>query len=294
MAKTDPASWSASQRLAHIEFRLFWEGRINRADLMAAFGISVPQASHDLRDYLARAPGNAVYDTRAKCYRIGPRFRPVFGQPDPAAYFAHLSAHGIAKGEPPRVDVAPLPRRHLDPGIVASFTRAMHAGLAVEARYQSMNHPEPRWLWLVPHAFGSDGFRWHVRAYSYEHRAFANFPLARMLEVRGMRRDTVDRSLDADWSTFIDVVIAANPDLHPSHRRAVERDYGMAHSRLVIAVRRALLFYLLNELRLDFDRKTAARKPAKVHPIVCLNRDELEAALHAMGHRPGAYGGASA
>ncbi len=56
--------WGIERRLEFIEFRLFWEGHVNRSDLMAAFGISINQASADLNRYLGMAPGNMVYDKR--------------------------------------------------------------------------------------------------------------------------------------------------------------------------------------------------------------------------------------
>ena len=37
--------WGVERRLEFIEFRLFWEGGVNRADLIEMFGVSVPQAS---------------------------------------------------------------------------------------------------------------------------------------------------------------------------------------------------------------------------------------------------------
>ncbi|WP_348525014.1 hypothetical protein [Pararhodobacter sp. SW119] len=40
--------WGIEQRLEFIEFRLFWEGHVNRSDLMDQFGVSVNQASTDL------------------------------------------------------------------------------------------------------------------------------------------------------------------------------------------------------------------------------------------------------
>ena len=40
--------WGVEQRLEFIEFRLFWEGGINRGDIIEIFGVSVPQASKDL------------------------------------------------------------------------------------------------------------------------------------------------------------------------------------------------------------------------------------------------------
>jgi hypothetical protein len=47
--------WSVEQRLEFIEFRLFWEGHVNRSDVMEKFGLSVNQASSDLNRYLGFA-----------------------------------------------------------------------------------------------------------------------------------------------------------------------------------------------------------------------------------------------
>ena len=44
-------NWGAERRNAFIEFRVFWHGRINRADLIDTFGISLQQASLDLAGY---------------------------------------------------------------------------------------------------------------------------------------------------------------------------------------------------------------------------------------------------
>ena len=51
-----PAKWGQAQRLEFIEFRLYWEGKLNRRDLIDFFGISTPQASLDLARYMEFAP----------------------------------------------------------------------------------------------------------------------------------------------------------------------------------------------------------------------------------------------
>ena len=56
------------QRLEFIEFRLFWEGVVNRSDLVGRFGVSVPQASNDLTAYRQLAPENVIYDLSGKRY----------------------------------------------------------------------------------------------------------------------------------------------------------------------------------------------------------------------------------
>ena len=60
------ASLGVEQRLEFIEFRLFWEGHVNRSDVMQQFGLSVNQASADLNRYLGFAPDNMVYDKSAR------------------------------------------------------------------------------------------------------------------------------------------------------------------------------------------------------------------------------------
>ena len=59
MAEGEAAlKWGVERRLEFIEFRLFWEGAINRSDIVEVFGVSVPQASKDLTLYQERAAGN--------------------------------------------------------------------------------------------------------------------------------------------------------------------------------------------------------------------------------------------
>ena len=88
--------WGVEQRLEFIEFRLFWEGSINRAALVETFGVSVPQASKDLTLYQERAPGNMEYDTRAKRYVAAEKFVLRFLEPDPYIYLSQLRS--VAEG----------------------------------------------------------------------------------------------------------------------------------------------------------------------------------------------------
>ena len=94
--------WGVGRRLEFIEFRLFWEGSINRADLVEAFGVSVPQASKDLTLYQERAPGNMEYDTRAKRYVAAEKFVLRFLEPDPYIYLSQLRS--VAEGAVPASD----------------------------------------------------------------------------------------------------------------------------------------------------------------------------------------------
>ena len=74
--------WGVEERPESIEFRHFWEGHVNRSDLMEQFGVSVNQASTDLNRYIGSAPHNTVYDKSARTYVRGPEYSPQFLKPD--------------------------------------------------------------------------------------------------------------------------------------------------------------------------------------------------------------------
>ena len=115
--------WGVAQRLEFIEFRLFWEGHVNRSDLMEQFGLSVNQASADLNRYIGFAPDNMVYDKSARTYVRGPDYAAQFLKPDASRYLAQLRslADGIMDSddtwiaELPSYDAAPTPARGVDP-----------------------------------------------------------------------------------------------------------------------------------------------------------------------------------
>ncbi|MCX7363571.1 MAG: hypothetical protein NTV97_17205 [Alphaproteobacteria bacterium] len=44
-------------------------GFINRSHIIRKFEVSTPQASCDLRDFMAKNPGAVAYDHAARCYR---------------------------------------------------------------------------------------------------------------------------------------------------------------------------------------------------------------------------------
>ena len=71
-------NYAIEQRLSFIDFLLFQYGEINRSALTEYFGISVPQASGDLRDYMKMAPDNMRYSTTDKVYKRNPEFKRVW------------------------------------------------------------------------------------------------------------------------------------------------------------------------------------------------------------------------
>ena len=279
--------WGVEQRLEFIEFRLFWEGSINRADIVEYFGVSVPQASKDLTLYQERAPGNMNYDTRGKRYVAAAKFVLRFISPDPYVYLSRLRSvvEGAVPGHDswiaalPNADVALTPNRDIDIEALRRILDTMREGCSVEIFYQSMNkvRPDPIWRRITPHAFGYDGFRWHARAYCHLENKFKDFLLPRVLEVRGKDKPGATGEQDWLWNNYFDINIGPHPDLTESQKKVVAKDYGLDHGSGVLSVRYAMLFYVLKRLGLLGD---AAKKNARTQHIVALNRKETLAALN--------------
>ncbi len=273
--------WGVEQRLEFIEFRLFWEGHVNRGDLTDAFGVSVNQASTDLNRYLGMAPDNMVYDKSARAYIRGSSFNPLFLKPDASRYLSQLRsvADGILDradawiGQFPSYDAAPTPARGVDAKTLRTVIAAIRRKEAIEVKYQSLSQPEPRWRWVAPHAIGFDGFRWHIRAFCLTDAAFKDFLLSRILETRGMRLNDIAPETDSDWQDQVTLEIGPHPDLSETQQKVIALDYGMRGGQTKIKVRKALLYYALRRLGLDTD--PSARKPQD-QQIVLLNSAELE------------------
>ena len=272
--------WGMERRLEFIEFRLFWEGHVNRSDLMDTFKVSIAQATTDLSRYLALAPGNMAYDKSAKAYVRAPEFKARFQEPEPGRYLNQIRSvgDGIVEasetwiGHFPAFDAAPTPVRSIGPVILRSVVAAIRRKEAIEIKYQSLSRPEPRWRWIAPHALGHDGFRWHTRAFCETDRTFKDFLLARMIEVRGTRPTEVDPTTDSDWQEQVVLAIGPHPGLSETQQKVVGLDYGMRSGKAKIKIRRAFLYYTLK--RLGLDTESTARRPQD-QQIVLLNRPEL-------------------
>ncbi len=272
--------WSVEQKLQFIEFRLFWEGHVNRADLMDTFGVSLNQASGDLNRYIALAPDNMVYDKSGKTYVRSPAFSPHFLKPDASQYLAQVRsvAEGIVApgdawiGNLPTFDATPAPARGIDPTVLRSIVIAIRRREAVEIRYQSMSSPDPEWRWIAPHALAFDGFRWHARSFCEKSVEYRDFVISRVIESRQTRPAQMPTVADADWDQILQLEIGPHPELSPNQKRVIELDYGMENGSVTIPVRKALLYYALK--RLGLDTAPAARKPQD-QQIVLLNPAEL-------------------
>ncbi|PSN06821.1 WYL domain-containing protein [Siccibacter turicensis] len=255
---TRTGNWGQDRRLEFIDFRLMWEGRLNRADITAFFRISVPQASLDLAKYQEIAPENAYYDRNQKSYIANASFKPVFATFESNHYLNELIGleTGILSpsesfiGWVPPVASLPLPTRKVQPETLLDLIMAIKNQRALVVDYRAMRD-EPSIRTLFPTAFAHDGHRWHVRAYCFNSEMYKDFVLGRFFDIVESISPSSEVPVDTEWETFIDVVIGPNPDFSMNKKMIIESDYQMDNGEAKIRIRKSQYFYLKRRLNLN-------------------------------------------
>lgn len=273
--------WGQARRLAFIDLRLQYDGRINRKNIQHFFQISTPQATADLELYGKVANGNLRYDGREKAYVADAGFQPQFGRSTATRYLDELyrlqeklvDSDESFVGYRPPTGVVVTPSRAIDSTVVAVLVRAMRDKTALKIIYDSMSSDTPAERVISPHAMGFDGLRWHVRAWCHTRGLFRDFAIGR-LDIQGPATvgNIVDPEDDAGWTTWVDILLVPHNGLSPSQRNAVMRDYGMEDGLRKVPCRKAMLFYTLRHLNLESD--VEATDPAR-QQVVLGNREDV-------------------
>ena len=273
-----PARWGQERRLEFIEFRLQWERRVNRTDLVNYFSISIPQASLDFARYRELAPTNAVYDVLQKTYVASDSFKPILIRDSAEDYLTRLwatsteamSGNSTFLGWTPDTGIVRDPARRVDSAVLRTVLLASRERRSVRIKYQSMSSPGPSLRLVSPHALGFDGRRWHMRAYCHTRHEFRDFVLGRVHAVYLEGATEIDAKSDTDWNNFIEAIIVPHPHLSSDQRKIVEADYCMENGRLILRVQEALLLYHLDHLGLLEQRENPRKH------IALANRDALQ------------------
>lgn len=272
--------WGQQRRLEFIDFRLKWDGRLNRSDLRTYFNISIPQASLDIAKYAELAPQNLRYDRTSRLYEGARDFTALYPSTHPKRYLGELLAleRGILSqdealaGWRPPVDCVHLPDRGVDDKTLVALLKAVRERRAIEITYQSMSRPEPTNRVIFPHALANDGFRWHTRAFCYKRNKYLDFVLGRITQIGELQSADPLPPQDAEWDNVLTLVLMPHPDLKDGKRRAIELDYDMQDGHVELKCREALLFYTLKQLGLN--KKSGIT--AEEQHIVLENFEEIE------------------
>lgn len=278
MAESDEGPRRAvTERLEFIEWRLFWEGFLNRSDLEERFGISTPQASVDLRAYRESAGANIEYNATEKRYVASRGMKPRYLRVSANRLLLQLRAFvsGILKGsdlpfsQVPPVDVVPEIVRDVRSEVLRRVLAAIRNKQALAVQYQSLTGT--RWRDIAPHALAFDGHRWHARSWCCDRNEFRDFVLTRIDRIGKLKPVEFDPNFDLEWQRTITLKLCPHPELTEEQTSAIERDYNMKEGVCEIQVRLSLAYYFIKRMNLDLSDLPPARAQIRLDNIEEVN-----------------------
>lgn len=281
MRDTTERPWGVAQRFEFIEWRVFWNGRLNRGDLEREFNISTPQASVDLRNYQEAAPRNIEYDSSEKAYVATRSFRPQFmSSLSSERYLRQLLSIKVGAAaiedtwfdRPPPVDLVRNLARTPEAYVLEPVVRAIRLRRSISINYRSLTNARVRVI--CPHTLAHDGYRWHVRAWCVERQEFRDFVLGRILSPSQPEPTDIHPPEDVEWETFTNLVLVPHPDLDNDQKETIARDFKMDNGRLEMNVRVALSFYFIRRYNLDLRDGQLTPERAQIY---LENFDEVQA-----------------
>lgn len=252
--RVESLSHAQRERLAYIDFRLYFFGEIGRPDLIERFGVAPAGATRDLALYREITPQNITFDGSNKIYRIGQAFAPLFDHASQRV----LSALALGFGDSVNNAMQPLlpcesPTALSNPrmDVLAPVCRAIHAKRPIAIRYHSMSSGESERV-IVPFALVDSGLRWHVRAFDRKSGEFRDFVVTRieastLLDEEPQANEQPDN--DIQWTRIVELDFVPHPRLE--RPEIIKMDYGMTDGSIRMRVRAAVAGYMLQHWRVD-------------------------------------------
>lgn len=246
--QVESLSHAQRERLAYIDFRLYFFGEIGRPDLIERFSVAPAGATRDLALYREIAPQNITFDSSNKIYRIGQAFSPLFDLASQRVLSALAlgfgdGVNGATQSLLPCESPTALSNPRMD--MLAPLCRAIHAKRPVAIRYHSMSSGESERV-IVPFALVDTGLRWHVRAFDRKSGEFRDFVVTRieaprLLDEEPQANEWPDN--DIQWTRIVELDFVPHPRLE--HPEIIKMDYGMTDGSIRMRVRAAVVGYML-------------------------------------------------
>jgi hypothetical protein len=261
------------------------------------------QATSDLGEYNDLAPGNLRYSPRRRRYVADEGFKRAFRTTNVRNFLRRL----IRAAERPSVQslgwVGPIldvktvspPRRNPPAAILKAVLQAIRDNAVLEVDYVSMSSGRTEGRRVVPHAFGYDGFRWHVRVFDYKRDDYIDLVMSRI--TRASRLLPLEDALPDDWRWSKSYTFRLRPDqtLSSEKQRAIAHEFGMTDVAdpdgggpdnprdysLDVITTHAMLFYILRLYGFDPRRiKTSGDRSVSQFSLELFDQAGVREALH--------------
>ena len=258
-------SLAQAERLAYLDFRVYFLGELRRSDLTDRFQTGPAGATRDIAMYRNLAPDNLDFDGAGKVYVPSAYFKPLF-QHSPGRVLVAISegyGDGVHSAGRPLVPCEfPTALSLPSVSVLAPITRAIHRRKAVRLKYRSKSSGLSE-REVVPLALVNIGTRWHARVFDRKSKDFRDFVLTRMLKPQVLEDSPVldeeTAQSDLQWSRIMELKLVPHPDFES--RDVVLMDYPMEDGVLKVRVRAANAGYMLQQWNVDCSPDHSLRGP---------------------------------
>jgi hypothetical protein len=235
----------AEQRYRYILLKTYWEGEINRAELVDKFGISQPQSTKDLAHVKKNYPGAIQYDSTLMAYVPGRTINRHVSQ------YSFDEYYGSSRSHLGNAYIIEPPARKIDQKIYRFIHQAIKHQSGIDILYRSLKNPSPqKKRTIFPHSVVRSGFRWHLRAYELQSNSFKDFNLSRIVKVFGFSDTACSASQienDKSWNEVVTLMLTPNFAYDVEQRKVIASDYtGVEDMAIILKVKAADLLYTLH------------------------------------------------
>lgn len=252
--KLDAIGSAQRERLAFIDFALYFLGEVTRKDLIDRFAVGHAATTRDFAVYKEIAPDNLKLDMRSKKYYKQPAFCPLFNL-DLKKTLATVSL-GYGDGfsgyqEFPISCESPEPLTIPKTAIMAALCEGIYRNKVVEVEYISTSSGKST-RQIAPHSLVDSGNRWHVRSFDRKNEQFMDVVCNRVVSARILDETPNNHEQaaeDRQWQKFIELELIPHPK--QGNPEAIELDYEMQDGKKIIEARAALAGYLLRKWEVD-------------------------------------------
>lgn len=244
---------SSQQRIRDLETLLIWEGSLENSRIREVFGLQMVQASRMVTAFMSEHKHDVARVTPHAPVIAQSNFKPLYSLNEPDEYLRLVEGARPAEVAPfitdARIDLSPTSSQ-----LFATLNQACRLGLGVNIFYRSVNNPDGSDRLVFPHSMVRAARRWHVRAWCTLRQEFRDFTVGRIISAALTdEQSAVDVTADSAWHEMVDLVVAAHPALSEEQAQVLRHEYLASQISSKVNVRRALVSYVVQDLRLAID-----------------------------------------
>ncbi len=262
------------QRLQYIDLCAYVLGAVNRKILMNRFDIKEAWATRDFTTYQKLSGDRLVYDHSLRAYKPVDWFSPIFEHR--ALNAIQLIANGtqnILCEEKFANESNTYSINSVEPDLINihSVLQALHLKKKVEITYVSRSSGERTRL-IAPHSLIMTGNFQYVRAFDHQSGEFRSFKLNRIITSKIVELEPSEeqrKQADDEWNVNVELTIAINDKVE--HKEAIEFDFGLKNGKLVVEIKKAMVFYFLMDWNIaptEYDNLPATLFPLRLVSVL--------------------------